>query len=233
MIPKKIHYCWFGRNPKPKLAGKCIDSWKKYCPDYEIIEWNEDSFDVGMNSYTRSAYEQKKYAFLTDYARLVIIYENGGIYFDTDVELLKPLNDLLENKAFFGFENSEYINTGLGFGAERENPLVRGMKEEYFPFLDQEDAFVGCPILNTQALVKAGLVLNGKKQDLEEGTIYPPEYFNPYDDPTGKLNISKATYSIHWYAKSWMSKKTIVRSVLMRPLHRLLGNDFFRKENRK
>ena len=98
MIPKKIHYCWFGRNPKPKLAEKCIASWKKYCPDYEIVEWNEDNFDIGMNAYTRSAYEQKKYAFLTDYARLLIIYEHGGLYFDTDVELIRPIDDLLENR---------------------------------------------------------------------------------------------------------------------------------------
>lgn len=230
MIPKTIHYCWFGRNPKPKLAKSCITSWKKHCPDYEIIEWNEDNFDIGMNEYVRSAYEQKKYAFLTDYARLVILYERGGIYFDTDVELLKPLDDLLENKSFFGFENNEYVNTGLGFGAEKGNTLIKKMQEEYEPYLNKKNSFVGCPILNTQALVKRGLVQDGQMQDLEGNIIFPIEYFNPYDDPTGRLNITNHTYSIHWYAKSWMKKSTILKSTLTRPLHRLFGSDFFRKE---
>ena len=229
MIPKKIHYCWFGRNPKPKLAEKCIASWKKYCPDYEIVEWNEDNFDIGMNAYTRSAYEQKKYAFLTDYARLLIIYEHGGLYFDTDVELIRPIDDLLENKSFFGFETVDHVNTGLGFGAEKNSEMVKLMEEEYKDLLDKEGSFVGCPILNTNALVKAGLVLNGKEQDLDGNKVYPIEYFNPYDDPTGKLNITKNTYSIHWFAKSWMSKSTILRSKFSRPLHRLFGVDFFRK----
>ncbi len=230
MIPKKIHYCWFGRNPKPKLAEKCIASWKKYCPDYEIVEWNEDNFDIGMNAYTRSAYEQKKYAFLTDYARLLIIYEHGGIYFDTDVELLKPIDDLLMNKSYFGFENDEHVNTGLGFGAEAGNEIVKLMEEEYTDLLNQEGSFVGCPILNTNALVKAGLELNGKAQDLNGNKVYQIEFFNPYDDPTGRLNTTKNTYSIHWYAKSWMSKKTIIRSYLTRPIHRIFGTDFFRKQ---
>ncbi len=230
MLPKTIHYCWFGRNPKPKLAKNCIASWKKHCPDYEIIEWNEDNFDIGMNEYVRSAYEQKKYAFLTDYARLVILYERGGIYFDTDVELLKPLDDLLENKSFFGFENNEYVNTGLGFGAEKGNTLIKKMQEEYEPYLNKKSSFVGCPILNTQALVKRGLVQDGQMQDLEGNIIFPIEYFNPYDDPTGRLSITNRTYSIHWYAKSWMKKSTILKSTLTRPLHRLFGSDFFRKE---
>ena len=229
MIPKKIHYCWFGRNPKPKQAVKCISSWEKYCPDYEIIEWNEDNFDIGMNNYTKAAYEQKKYAFLTDYARLLIMYEHGGIYFDTDVELIKPIDDLLENKSYFGFENSDYINTGLGFGAEKNNPLIKVMLKEYDILLSKGDTFIGCPILNTQALVKEGLVLNGKKQNLSGNVIYPSEYFNPYDDPTGRLNLTNSTYSIHWYAKSWMSKKAITISYLTRPLHRLSGTDVFRK----
>lgn len=233
MIPKKIHYCWFGRNPKPKLAEKCIASWKKYCPDYEIIEWNEDSFDVNMNTYTRSAYEQKKYAFLTDYARLLIIYEHGGVYFDTDVELIKPIDNLLENKAFFGFENNDHVNTGLGFGAVKGNRIVKLMEEEYDDLHDKENHFVGCPILNTNALKKKGLVLNGEEQDLDGSVIYPAEYFNPYDDPTGRLNITDNTYSIHWFAKSWMSKKAIIRSFISKPLHRLFGTDFFTKRERK
>ena len=110
MIPKIIHYCWFGRNPKPKLAEKCIKSWKKYCPEYEIIEWNEDNYDLSSAPlYVRQAYEAKRWAFVTDYIRLQVIYENGGIYLDTDVELRKSLDPLLVHQAYFGFEDEKNI----------------------------------------------------------------------------------------------------------------------------
>ena len=121
-IPKVIHYCWFGGNPKPKLVQKCIHSWKKYCPDYEIIEWNESNFDISSCPlYVRQAYDVKKWAFVSDYARLKIIHTCGGIYLDTDVELIKSLDSLLEYNAFFGFEDGKYVATGLGFGAVSDN----------------------------------------------------------------------------------------------------------------
>ena len=113
MIPKVIHYCWFGHGEKPELARKCIASWKKFCPDYEIIEWNEGNFDVKQNGYTQMCYEEKKYAFLSDYVRLLVVAEYGGIYFDTDVELLKSLDQLLDHEAFFGFETPEYMEPGI------------------------------------------------------------------------------------------------------------------------
>lgn len=229
MIPKTIHYCWFGRGEKPRLAQKCIASWKKFCPDYEIIEWNEDNFDVNMNGYTRMCYEGKKYAFLTDYVRLVVIAEYGGIYFDTDVELIHPIDNLLMHPAYFGFEDADHINTGVGFGAKPGNPAVQAMLAEYEQLLQGKSGVIGCPILNTNALKKLGLCLNGEKQDLGIAVVYPVDYFNPYDDPTGRLNKTKNTLSIHWYSKSWMSKRTILRSKLIKPLHRLLGKDFFRK----
>ena len=117
MIPKVIHYCWFGGNTKPASVLKCIESWKKYCPDYEIREWNEENFPVGDNLYCKQAYEAKKWAFATDYARLVIVYNNGGIYLDTDVEVIKPLDDLLNHKFFIGRQQGFQVNTGSGFGA--------------------------------------------------------------------------------------------------------------------
>lgn len=229
MIPKVIHYCWFGRGEKPKLAQKCIASWKRFCPDYEIIEWNEDNFDVHMNGYTQMCYEQKKFAFLTDYVRLVVVAEHGGIYFDTDVELLRPVDQLLTHPSFFGFEDMAHINTGVGFGAEPGNPVVQAMLAEYDELLQGDKGIIGCPILNTNALKKCGLCLNGEKQDLGIGVVYPIDYFNPYDDPTGRLNKTKNTISIHWYSKSWMSKGTIMRSKLTKPLHRVFGKGFFRK----
>lgn len=229
MIPKKIHYCWFGRGELTVKAKKCIQSWKKYCPDYEIIEWNEDNFDVHQNEYTKKVYTEKKYAFLSDYARLKVVYEHGGVYLDVDVELVKSLDDLLENDAFFGFETKEFINTGVGFGAKQGCIAVKTLLEEYNQLLDGTKDVIGCPKLNTEGLIKLGLERNGQLQKLDECTVYPAEYFNPYDDPTGRLNKTRNTYSIHWYAKSWMDKKSIIRSKLTQPLHRIFGTDFFRK----
>lgn len=231
MIPKKIHYCWFGQGKLSSQARKCIQSWKKYCPDYEIIEWNENNFNVNQNEYTKKVYREKKYAFLSDYARLKIIYEHGGIYLDVDVEVVKSFDDLLNNKAYFGFESEKFTNTGAGFGAEKGNNAVKVLLEQYDQLLDGTKDTIGCPILNTQALVKLGLKLNNQLQELDDCTVYPSDYFDPYDDPTGRLNKTKNTHSIHWYAKSWLDKKTIIKSILTKPLHRLLGTDFFHKKH--
>ena len=226
MIPKTIHYCWFGRGRKPKAVQKCIASWKKYCPDYQIQEWNEDNFDVEMSPYTKYCYENKKYAFLSDYARLWVVYHYGGIYMDTDVEVVKPLDDLLECGAYYGFETKDYVNTGVGFGAEKQHRSVKKMMEQYN--LNQTK-LIGCPELNTAGLLELGLIQNGQYQVLEGNTVIKPiVYFNPYDNPTGMLHKTEQTYSIHWYAKSWVGACGKIRSILTRPFHRLFGNDCFR-----
>ena len=229
MISKVIHYCWFGRNELPEKAKKCIASWKKYCPDYEIIEWNEDNFDINQNAYTRYCYESKKYAFLSDYVRLRVVYEQGGFYFDTDVEIVRPIDELAESEAFFGFETDEYVASGLGFGATVKHTIIQKMLAEYDQLLDGEHGTIGCPILNTEALKKEGLIQDGTLQVVGGAVIYPIEYFNPYDDPTGRLNKTKNTYSIHWYAKTWMSKKQILRSTIAKPIHRIFGKDILHK----
>ena len=229
MIPKTIHYCWFGRNPKPKLAEKCIASWKKYCPDYEIIEWNEDNFVITMNGYTRMCYEQKKYAFLSDYVRLLVVAEHGGLYFDTDVELLKSPDFLLEQEAFFGFETAEYVASGLGFGSVARGAAIEAMLAEYGPLLDGTQGTVGCPRLNTSALVKLGLKQNGLQQTVTGAVVYPIDYFNPYESATGRLNKTKNTVSVHWYAGAWLSKQQRFRSAIGRPLHRMFGVDAFQR----
>ncbi len=221
MIPKKIHYCWFGKKEKTQLTKRCIASWKKHCPDYEIIEWNEENFNIDLNPYTRMCYQQKKYAFLSDYVRLLVVEKHGGIYFDTDVEVLKALDPLLNTDAFFGFEDRLHINTGIGFGAESGNCMVKQMIREYDELLDGKKGTRGCPILNTRALQKYGLLLNGNYQVLKGAEIYPRDYFNPYDDPTGVINKTENTYSIHWFAKSWMSRGTVLRSMLTKPIHRV------------
>ena len=227
MIPRKIHYCWFGRNEKPKLAQKCIASWKKYCADYEIIEWNEDNFDVNSSLYTHYCYENKKWAYLSDYVRLAVVYENGGIYFDTDVELIKPLDTLLMNEAFFAFENDKNVATGLGFGAEKGSRFIRAMMEQYVFSPEQNVCLRGCPELNTKALLPFGLALNGERQQLDGVLILPADYMNPYDDPTGRLNITENTISIHWYSKSGMSTGSKIRSIITRPFHRVFGVNCF------
>ena len=242
MIPKKIHYCWFGRSEKPKLAQKCIASWKKYCPDYEIIEWNEDNFDINRNGYTRMCYEKKKYAFLSDYVRLLVVYENGGLYFDTDVELVQRPDYLLEDNAFFGFETdglrgdktkNAIVNSGLSFGSVEKGIALGFMLKEYKPLLDGMHGVVGCPELNTRALVKLGLKQNGTLQRFQWGTVYPKDYFNPYESTTGRLNKSLKTVSIHWYMGSCLSRQQKVRSIITKPIHRIFGTHCFQRIKEK
>ena len=235
MIPKKIHYCWFGGKEKPKLVKRCIDSWKKFCLDYEIIEWNEENFDIAKYPYVQYCFDNKKWAFLSDFVRLAVVYENGGIYFDTDVEVIKSFDDLLFLPAFYGFETNKYINTGHGFGAEKGNETVYQMMLQYLDLHSDENneyTLMACPKLNTKALVPYGLILNGQKQDLLKAVVFPVEYFNPYDSPTGILTKTERTYSIHWYGKSWLSKWTVLRSIIARPFHRIFGKDFFQKVRR-
>lgn len=229
MIPKVIHYCWFGGGEQSPKMRKCIESWSKFCPDYEIVEWNETNYDVRKNAYLACCCDNKKWAFLSDYARLDIICENGGVYFDTDVEVVAGFDDLLEQKAFFGFETDAFVNTGLGFGSEKGGAAVRQMLQVYAPLLDGQHGTVVCPKLNTQALVELGLKADGTLQRFDDFTVYPADWFNPYDDPTGRLNKTNNTRSIHWYSKSWMDPKTVLRSKLTKPLHRVFGTDAFRK----
>ena len=228
MIPRKIHYCWFGGNPKPKLAEKCIASWKKYCPGWEIIEWNESNFDVNQNGYTKMCIEQKKYAFLSDYVRLMAVAEHGGVYFDTDVELLKPIDDLLDYEAFFGFETPETVNSGQGFGSAAQGAAVKAMLHEYDDLLDGTQGVRMCPILNTMALEKLGLALDGSMQVVAGAKILPIEYMNPYESNTGRLKKTRNTYSVHWYSASWMSKGKKLRSAITKPFHRIFGVDCFK-----
>ena len=211
MIPRIIHYCWFGHNPKPKLAKKCIKSWKKKCPDYQIIEWNEDNFDISKSPlYVRQAYEAKKWAFVTDYVRLKVVYDCGGIYLDTDVELRKNLDFLLNNKAYFGLEWNS-VATGLGFGAEKGTPILRELFEDYngITFFNSDGSYneEPCPVRNTRIFEKHGLIRADKMQILDEDIcILPREYMAPLDYWAHTFNVTNNTISIHWYSASWMTK---------------------------
>lgn len=236
MIPRVIHYCWFGHNAKPKLTERCVASWKKYCPDYEIIEWNEDNFDLGRHPYLGWCSQQGKWAFLSDYARLLILREHGGIYLDADVEIIRPLDPLLEYDAFFGFETEQYVNTGIGCGSVPHHPAIDSMLAYYEALEPGDDGsypLKACPRINTEALVRLGLTPNGERQQAGGAEILPPDWFNPFDDPTGRLRITENTYSIHWYQKSWIGRKSVFRSRLMRPLHRVFGTEAFRRFRKK
>ena len=211
MIPKIIHYCWFGGKPLPVLAQKCINSWKKYCPDYEIKEWNETNFDVLGCDFTKEAFEAKKWAFLSDYARLSIIFQEGGIYLDTDVELLKSLDFILKHKCFFAEETTGFVNTGLGFGAEKGNSIIKKLLQEYegkhFLLPDGTFDLTPCPKKNTRPLFQYGYHFSGETIWKGENiVIYPPEYFCPMDCDTRKLEVTENTISIHHFEASWHTK---------------------------
>ncbi len=212
MIPRIIHYCWFGMNPKPQQVLDCMNSWKVKCPDYKIIEWNESNYDFSRSPlYVRQAYEKKKWAFVTDYVRLQVIYENGGIYLDTDIELVKNLDDLLSHSAYFGFQGETEIATGLGFGAEKGCRILLEMMQDYqdIPFIlpDGSMDLIPCPKRNTTAFLRRGLVPDGTEQELEGGIhIFPKPFFCPIDYKTGKMELTENTYSIHHYFASWHGK---------------------------
>ena len=211
MIPKIIHYCWFGGNPLPKLAKKCIKSWKKFCHDYQIIEWNESNYDISSAPlYVRQAYAAKKWAFVTDYVRLQVVYENGGIYLDTDVEIIKPIDDLLKYDAYFGFE-SKYINTGLGFGAVKNNELLHSIMQDYYNivFIKDDNTYdtLPCPQRNSHILKEYGFNLDGTTQIIKNTAVFSSEYFCPRAWNNTKIVLTKNTYTIHHFTASWRTKK--------------------------
>lgn len=228
MIPKVIHYCWFGRNPLPESAVKCINSWKKFFPDYEIKEWNEDNFDVKIIPYTREAYEAKKYAFVSDYARFWILYHYGGVYFDTDVEVIKSFEDLLVGDGIFGVQHDYYVNPGLGASALAYHPIYKDLLDLYknLHFVQENGELNETTIVSytTDILLKNGYQKDGSIiQHVKGLSIYPLEYFNPLDDLTGKMRKTRNTRSIHWYSKTWCANYGPVRVCVTRWIHRMFG----------
>ncbi len=224
MIPKKIHYCWFGGKEKPRLARRCIESWRKMATDWEIIEWNEGNFDLDQHPYLRRCHELGRWAYLSDLARLLVVEQHGGVYLDTDVELLRNPDELCEGReAFFGFETPEWVASGLGFGASAHHPVMQAMVGEYEQFREEPDkAPIGCPRLNTAALEKLGLKRDGSLQDVAGATILPISVLNPYNPVTGRLSMRPETVAIHWYGKSALPWWSRWRSWLLRPYHRLM-----------
>ena len=229
MIPKKIHYCWFGGNPLPPLAEKCMASWERYCPDYQIIRWDESNYDCSKHPYMRKAYARKKFAFVADYARMDIVYNHGGIYLDTDVELLKNLDDFLDNDFYIGFEKSEYINSGLGLGATQGHAVLKDFLDKYDSVVLTEDfSFTPCPMLESKILQDKYNLKNdtGDIQYLTDDiTIYPQEFFCPLDEDNNG-SISKNTVSIHHFSATWVPWHWKFMRFVEKRSQRLLGPGF-------
>ncbi len=211
MIPKVIHYCWFGKGEKSELAKKCIDSWKKYLPEYEIKEWNEDNFDVNINYYCKEAYEAKKYAFVTDYVRLYALYKEGGIYMDTDVEVLKPLDDFLKHPAFSSFENNNKVPTGL-MASQKNNKWIKDLLDYYTDkhFIKKDgnfDTTTNVETITNISIKKYGLIPNNTYQELKKQVVfYPSDWFCPKDWQTGNIYLTENSHAIHHFSGSWLSK---------------------------
>ena len=217
IIPKVIHYCWFGGNPLPDLAKKCIESWRKYLPDYEIKEWNESNYNVHKIPYIHEAYDAKKYAFVSDYARFDILYHEGGLYFDTDVEVIRNMDDIINKGAFMGCEReciNSSVNPGLGLGVAPGLGLYAEILDGYLTrhFLKEDGSLDQMTIVTytTRLLCKYGLKNSNEIQLVAGIYIYPKEYFCPKNPDSGVMTITDKTCSIHHYDYSWADKRSIV-----------------------
>lgn len=227
MIPKIIHYCWFGGNEKPDKAKKCIESWHRFAPGYEIREWNESNISLSdCPRYVQDAYAAKKYAYVTDYVRLMVLRDQGGFYMDTDVELLKSLDGFLGDSGVIGFENDSFVNSGQMLAAEAGHPILTEMMACYDDISFWKDDgsmyLLGCPHVNTDVLVRHGLEKNGREQIVAGFHVYPADWFNPLDSATGELQKTDNTVSIHWYSMSWIPHWKRVRVKILRRIRRML-----------
>ena len=220
-IPKIIHYCWFGDGEKTKLSQKCIQGWKNTLKGYEIIEWNEKNFNININRYVKEAYDCKKYAFVSDYVRLYALLNYGGIYLDTDVEVLRDFDSFLELEAFVGFEDNELVSTAI-IRAKRGNSII----EEWFNTYANRN-FLNNGKMNevtnvrvfTNLLLKYGLIQNNTLQRIKNNTItiYPTEYFSPLKFGSKIPKSTKNTVTIHWFEGTWttLSKRIKIKVIVM------------------
>lgn len=226
-IPKIVHYCWFGDKDKPENVKKCISSWKKFLSDYQFIEWNEDNFDVNQFTYTKDAYQAKKYAFVSDVARIKALLEYGGIYFDTDVEVLKCFDEVLDAKCLLGFEEGNYVATSM-MGAVPGHPIFQKFLSMYeqLPFYDQEGKIIeGTNVTKlTELLEQYSLRRNNCYQELREGIrVYPKEYFSPYLYTYGVYQITDRSYCVHHFYVSWLPWYVKMRKSIKIILVKIIG----------
>jgi hypothetical protein len=211
LIPKTLHYCWFGRNPLPPLMKRCVESWKKFCPDFDIVEWNEDNFDVNQNRYVREAYGAKKWAFVSDFARMDVIYRCGGVYMDTDVEAVKPLDRFLNDPAFCGMEEAGAPVLSTTFGAAAGNELVRVFRGIYeaIPFMKANGEYdcTPCTRYHSVAFQKLGIVKENKIQNAGGFTVYPTDVFSPLSSNLVYEGFTDNSHAVHHFTGSWHTNK--------------------------
>ena len=223
-----IHFCWFGGTQKPAIVERCFESWKRFCPDWEIIEWNESNFDINVVPYVREAYLHKKWAFVSDYCRFYVLYNYGGVYLDADVELLRSLDGLPDS--FVGFEKTTYVNSGLIRAANVGDPLCLQMMQLY-----ENDHFVNADgslnmtsvcVRETELLKKHGLVCNNKLQKIDGITVFPNSWFSPKNFFANRLEISENTYSIHHFMARWLPFRSWLGIMMYRLIYILFGERF-------
>ena len=236
-IPKKIHYCWFGKKEKPEMVKKCIKSWKDILNEYEIIEWNEDNFDIDSNKFVRQAYNAEKFAFVSDYVRVYVLYNYGGIYLDTDVEVYKKFNnEILNNESFWGFEEKNFIATST-IGAIKGNNLIKQFLDYYKDknFFEDDgsiDTLTNVAIVSDM-VKKFGIRLDGSYQRIEGiATIYPQEYFSPYDYINCYSKETENTYTMHHYYKSWLPMSTRIKTSIKKSIAMIVGGKNIAKMRR-
>lgn len=209
-IPKKIHYCWFGGKELPDFLKECMESWNRYCPDYEILRWDENNFDINKYEYTRQAAARKKWGFISDVARLDILYNYGGIYLDTDVKLLKSLDDFLYQKGFVGVEQWGNINSGGGIGAVPHHPMIQEMLDYRLKFsFIMSDGSLNIEtngLYETMPFIRHGMRIDNTLQIINDMTVYPASVFHPYDYLSCEEKIKEHTVSIHYFFGGWMEE---------------------------
>lgn len=212
-IDKVIHYCWFGKAEIPEHLQRCINSWKQYCPDYKLVRWDESNYDISKNKYMKDAYDAKKWGFVPDFARLDIIYNYGGFYLDTDVELIKSLDCLRGNEMYCGFENNHFIALGLGFGAVKGHRLIKKMMDMYntLKFETRYGLPVVSPVYQTEALLGENVQMNNTFQQMDDFTVYPSEVMAPIGSLGIGSGITQKTVSIHHYEGSWVENRLELR----------------------
>ena len=214
LIPKTIHYCWFSRKPIPEYLLRCIDSWHQYCPDYEIIQWNEDNYDINKYLYSKQAYREKKWGFVPDVIRLDLLYNYGGIYLDTDVELIKSIEELRYQGAFMGVEKWGNINMGGGSGAIPHHPVIKKMLDYRMEvrFLLEDGSYneMTCGYYETKPLMELGMKPNNTIQNIGDVTIYSSDFFHPFDYMSGETDITDNTFSIHHFNGDWLDDRKVM-----------------------
>jgi len=231
-LEKVIHYCWFGRGEKPELVKKCIASWKKFLPDYKLCEWNEDNFDINMCRFVAEAYSDRNFAFVSDYVRAYVLYNQGGIYMDTDVEVLGSFDRFLNDKVFLGFEEGNFVGTCV-MGIEKGHELMKMYLDHYNNSVyfnadgtKYKDTNV---VLLTKLLEEKGLKRDGKQQTVGDITVYPRTFFSPYDYINGINYITDDSVAIHHFAQLWLPKSVRLKTEIKKKIVKIIGGQNLKK----